>query len=111
MRSRLAYRVRRVEERAGLVNEVDAILDSLDGYQSQAILLRLVAYVEGQFARADGLPVEEGPSDERLRQTPLQPRARYEQVLASIPEGTFERLLAAFLERVWRKETALQQRA
>jgi hypothetical protein len=93
MTSRLAYRLRRVEERAGLVNEVEAILDSLDGYQSQAILLHLIAHLEG----------EEGPSDERLRQTPMN-RARYEQVLASLPEGTVERLLAAILERVARKE-------
>jgi hypothetical protein len=106
MTSRLAYRLRRVEERAGLLNEVDTILDSLDGYQSRAIMLRLVAFVECQFARADGLHAEGGPSDEDLRQPPLQPRARYEQVLASIPEGTFERLLAAFIDRVARKEAA-----
>ena len=56
MTSRLAYRLRRVEERAGLVNEVDAILDSLDGYRSDAILLRLEAYVEGQLAQAQRPP-------------------------------------------------------
>jgi hypothetical protein len=92
MASRFDGRIKRLEAMQG--DDVESILDELDGYQSQAILMHLIAHLEG----------EDGPSDERLRQTPLQPRARYEQVLASIPEGTFERLFAAFLERVARKE-------
>jgi hypothetical protein len=95
MASRFDGRVKRLEALRG--DDVDTILDELDGYQSGAILLHLMAVAEGQ----------EGPSDERLRQTPFSgARARYEQVLASIPEGTFERLLAAFIDRVARKEAA-----
>jgi hypothetical protein len=88
--NRFDTRLRKLEALQG--DDVDSILDELDGYQSQAILLHLIAHLEG----------EDGPSDERLRQTPMN-RARYEQVLASIP-GTSERLLAAVLERVARKE-------
>jgi hypothetical protein len=91
MASRFDGRIKRLEAMQG--DDVESILDEFDGYQSQAILIHLIAHLEG----------EEGPSDERLRQTPMN-RARYEQVLASIPEGTAERLLAAFLERVARKE-------
>lgn len=87
-----------------MVDEVEAILGTLDPYQSQAILLHLLAYFKGQLAEASGLSVEEGPNDAELRATPLQPRAKYEQILASIPEGTFERLLAAHIERVTRSE-------
>ncbi len=56
MTTRLASRLRRVEERARLVNEVDAILDSLDSYQSEAIQLRLIAYLEDQLASLKGFP-------------------------------------------------------
>jgi hypothetical protein len=95
MASRFETRLKKLEAMRG--DDVEAILDELDGYQSGAILLHFMAFVEGQ----------EGPSDERLRQTPFSgARARYEQVLASIPEGTFERLLAAFIDRVARKEAA-----
>jgi hypothetical protein len=85
MANRFDGRIKRLEALQG--EEVDEILDELDGYQSEALLLHLMAFASG----------EDGPSDEQLRQTPLQPRARYEQVLASIPEGTAERLFA----RTW----------
>jgi hypothetical protein len=105
MASRFETRLKKLEAMRG--DDVEAILDELDGYQSGAILLHLMAFAEGQIAQAPGLLVEEGPSDERLRQTPFSgARARYEQVLASIPEGTVERLLAAFIDRVARKEAA-----
>lgn len=91
MASRFDGRLKRLEALQG--EDVDAILDSLDSYQSQALLIHLIAILEG----------EEGPSDERRRQTPMN-RERYYAALASIPEGTVERLLAAVLERVARKE-------
>jgi hypothetical protein len=98
MANRFEGRLRKLEALQG--EEVDAILDGLDGYQSEAILLSLIAFAEGEIAQASGLPVEDGPSDERLRQTPFSgARARYEQVLASIPPGVPERLMAAIVER------------
>jgi hypothetical protein len=93
MASRFDGRVKRLEALRG--DDVDTILDGLNYEQGQALMNHLIGLLED---------VEE-PSDERLRQSPVN-RARYEQVLASIPEGTFERLLAAFLERVARKEAA-----
>jgi hypothetical protein len=94
MANRFEGRIKRLEALQG--EEVDEITDELDGYQSEALLLHLIALVSG----------EDGPSDEQLRQTPLQPRSRYEWVLASIPEGTAERLFAACMERMTRKAAA-----
>jgi hypothetical protein len=93
MASRFDGRVKRLEALRG--DDVESILDGLSHEQSHALLNHLIGLFED---------VEE-PSDERLRQSPVN-RARYEQVLASIPEGTFERLLAAFIDRVSRKEAA-----
>jgi hypothetical protein len=93
MASRFDGRVKRLEALRG--DDVDTILDGLNYEQGQALMNHLIGLLED---------VEE-PSDERLRQSPVN-RARYEQVLASIPEGTFERLLAAFIDRVARKEAA-----
>jgi hypothetical protein len=93
MGSRFETRLKKLEAMKG--DDVDSILDGLSYEQRQAFFILLMALLEG---------VEE-PSDERLRQSPMN-RARYEQELASIPEGVFERLLAAFIDRVARKEAA-----
>jgi len=87
MASRFEARIKKLEALQG--NDVESILDKLDGYESQALLIHLFAHLE----------VEEGPSDERLRQTPMN-RDRYNAALASIPPGVPERLIAAFIARV-----------
>jgi hypothetical protein len=93
MGSRFETRLKKLEAMQG--DDAKSILDGLNYEQGVALLTLLMALVEG---------VEE-PSDKRLRQSPVN-RARNEQVLASIPDGTFERLLSGFLERVARREAA-----
>jgi hypothetical protein len=93
MGSKFETRLKKLEAMRG--DEVESILDGLNYEQGHALLTCLIAHLEG----------EEGPSHERLRQSPMN-QARYEQVLASIPEGVLERLLAAFINRVARKEAA-----
>jgi hypothetical protein len=93
MANRFDGRIKRLEALQG--DDIDSLLDGLNYERGHTLLTLLMVLLKG---------VEE-PSDERLRQSPMN-RARYEQVLASIPEGTFERLLAAFIERVARKEAA-----
>jgi hypothetical protein len=97
--SRLANRLRRVEERAGLVDEVEAILNEVNIWHTDALLLQLIAFIEDAIAAAAGEHVTGGPSDEMLRTSHLGTRAKYETALAEIPPGTFERLLAAFVAR------------
>lgn len=87
MANRFEGRIKRLE--ALQRDDVESIVDGLDGYQSEALLIHLLAHLEG----------EDGPTDERLRQTPMN-RARYDAVLASIPPGVAERLMAAFVARV-----------
>ena len=85
--------VKRLEALQG--DDVDSLLDGLNYEQGQAILTYLMALLKG---------VEE-PSDERLRQTPMN-RERYSAALASIPPGVPERLMAAFIARVRRQEAS-----
>jgi hypothetical protein len=93
MANRFDGRLKKLEAMQG--DDVEAILDGLNYEQGHALMNHLLGLLED---------VEE-PSDERLRQSPVN-RTPYEQVLASIPEGTVERLLAAFIDRVARKEAA-----
>jgi hypothetical protein len=94
MPNRFDGRLKKLEAMQG--DDVESILDGLSHEQSHALLAFLMALLEG----------EEGPSDERLRGSYLS-RDRFAAALASIPDGTVERLLAGFLERVaTRKEAA-----
>ena len=86
MANRFEGRIRRLEALQG--DDIDSILDSLHGYQPEALFMHLIAHLEG----------EEGPSDERLRQTPMN-RERYKAALASIPLELQERFFAAILGR------------
>jgi hypothetical protein len=97
MANRLDGRLRRLEALQG--DDVDAILDDLSFEQGQALLNHLLAQLNASMSGTD-LRSEE---DKLLLRSPMN-RERYERVLASIPEGTVERLLAAILERVARKE-------
>jgi hypothetical protein len=87
MASRFESRIKRLESVQG--EDVDSILDSLKFDQSEALLIHLLAHLEG----------EEGPTAERLRQFPTK-RERYNAALASIPAGVQERFMAAFVARV-----------
>jgi hypothetical protein len=94
MASRFDGRLKRLEALQG--DDVDAILDVLSFEQGQALRNHLFALLNASLSGTD-------PHSDELLRTPMS-RARYEQVLASLPEGTVERLLAAILERVARKE-------
>jgi hypothetical protein len=93
MGSRFETRLKKLEAMQG--DDVESILEGLNYEQGVALLTLLMALLDGA----------EQPRDERLRGCGLS-RDRYSEALASIPEGTFERLLAGYLERVARKEAA-----
>jgi hypothetical protein len=93
MANRFDGRLKKLEAMQG--DDVESILDGLSHEEGHALLTYLLALLEG----------EEGPSDERLRGSYLS-RDRFAAALASIPDGTVERLLAGFIERVARKEAA-----
>jgi hypothetical protein len=91
MPNRFEGRIKRLE--ALQTDDVESLLDGLNYGQGRAILTYLMALLKG---------VEE-PSDERLRQIPMN-RERYSAALASIPPGVPERLMAAFIARVQRQD-------
>jgi hypothetical protein len=85
--NRFDGRIKRLEALRG--EEVDAILDRLAHEQGQALLILMMALLNG---------VEE-PSDECFQQTSMS-RERYKAAIANIPEELQERFIAAFVARV-----------
>jgi hypothetical protein len=94
----LSSRVRRLEERAALADDVERILDTLSHEQTMAVLAHFIAIARTQLGEGDG-----EPTDKQLGQsTPT--RTRYEAALASLPEGTEDRLMAAFVRKIEKQE-------
>jgi hypothetical protein len=90
MASRLDSRIKRLEVLRG--DDVNAILDRLAPEQSRALLILMMALLNGAWE----------PSDEILEQT--MSRERYKAALSSVPEEIQERFIAAFVARSLRKE-------
>jgi hypothetical protein len=86
MASRLEGRIKRLEALQG--DEVEAILDSLGYEQGQALLVLMMALLNGA----------EEPGEKGLQQVSMS-RERYKAALASIPDEVQGRFIAAAVAR------------
>jgi hypothetical protein len=93
--NRLEYRLKRLEAAAGQTDPVSAILDEIDIWHVDALLLQVIAII----AEASGELVKGGPTAAMLRTSHIGTREKYEAAIAQIPEGTAGRLLSAFIAR------------
>jgi hypothetical protein len=98
MANRFDGRLKKLEALKG--DDVESILDGLSCEQGMALQVHMIAQIKGSLESGDG-----EPEDWELSRIPLR-RDQYTAALASIPSGVPERLLAAFMERVARKEAA-----
>jgi hypothetical protein len=92
MTSHLESRLKRLEEKAGSTDQVGQILDSVDLWTVDALLLQVIALI----GEATGELESGAPTDAMLR-TSIYNRQTYDEAIAKIAPGTIDRLLGAFI--------------